>query len=148
LVALSSAEAELNASIKAAQEALGLRQTALEIGLACVGSVACKGDSSANDGIVKRAGSGKIKHLSVRQLWLQEQCGLGLAEHIKILRAINIADSLTHHFTRTEAETHFQAMGCSRLHSGNAQVPAGEQMVLFNPRGGLGSIAVWERFVL
>ena len=42
LVALSSAEAELNASIKAAQEALGLRQTALEIGLSCVGSVACK----------------------------------------------------------------------------------------------------------
>ena len=121
LVALSSAEAELNASIKAAQEALGLRQTALEVGLQCVGPIGCKGDSSANDGILKRTGSGKIKHLSVRQLWLQEQCGLGLAEHIKIPRAMNHADCLTHHFTRAEADVHFGAMNCSRMSSGDGQ---------------------------
>ena len=115
LVALSSAEAELNASIKAAQEALGLRQMATEVGMWCTGMVEVRGDSSANDGILKRVGSGKIKHLTVRQLWLQEQCELGIAKHVKIPRAINSADAMTHHFTRVEADTHFCAMGCSRV---------------------------------
>ena len=115
LVALSSAEAELNASIKAAQEALGLRQMAMEVGMWCTGMVEVKGDSSANDGILKRAGSGKIKHLTVRQLCLQEQCELGIARHVNIPRAINSADAMTHHFTKNEADIHFAALGCSRM---------------------------------
>ena len=114
LVALSSAEAELNASIKAAQEALGLRQMATEVGMWCTGTVEVRGDSSANDGILKRAGSGKIKHLTVRQLWLQEKCELGIAKHVKIPRAINSVDAMTHHFTKVEAETHLGATGCCR----------------------------------
>ena len=126
LVALSSAEAELNASIKAAQEALGLRQTAMEVGMWCTGTVEIKGDSSANDGILKRVGSGKIKHLSVRQLWLQEQCELNIAKHLKIPRAINTADALTHHYTKAEAETHFTAMSCVRTATGERHnVPRG-----------------------
>ena len=92
LVALSSAEAELNAGIKAAQEALGLTQMALEVE-----------DSSAADGIIKRAGSGRVKHLTVRQLWLQEQNALGTAFHEKIPTAENPADALTHFFTKSEA---------------------------------------------
>ena len=115
LVAFSSAEAELHASIKAAQEALGLRQMAMEVGMWCTGMVEVKGDSSANDGILKMAGSGKIKHLTVRQLWLQEQCELWIARHVKIPRAINSADAMTHHFTKSEAETHFAALGCNRM---------------------------------
>ena len=115
LVALSSAEARLNASIKAAQEALGLGQMAMEVGMWCTGTVEVKGDSSANDGILKRAGSGKIKHLTVRQLWLQEQCELGIARHIKIPRAINSADAMTHHLTKSEGEVHFAALGCNRM---------------------------------
>ena len=138
LVALSSAEAELNASIKAAQEGLGFRNTALEVGLQCLGPVVIYGDSSANDGILKRAGSGKIKHLSIRQLWLQEQCGLGNAEHVKVPRANNCSDTLTHHFSRTEAETHFGSMSCSRT-MGSTSMSAGEQAA---PEGGSGELAL------
>ena len=115
LVALSSAEAELNASIKAAQEAFGLRQMATEVGIWCTGMVEVRGDSSANDGILKRAGSGKIKHLTVRQLWLQAQCELGIAKRVHIPRAIRSADAMTHDVIRNEAEIHSSAMGCSRL---------------------------------
>ena len=106
-MALSSAEAELNASIKAAQEALSVKQMATEVGMWCAGTVEVRGDSSANNGVPKRAGSGKIKHLTVRQLWLQEQCELGIAQHVTIPRAINSADAMTHHFAKMEAETHF-----------------------------------------
>ena len=45
LVALSSAEAELNASIKPAQEALGLEHMAMEVGMCCTGTVEVEGDS-------------------------------------------------------------------------------------------------------
>ena len=114
LVALSSAEAELNAGIKAAQEALGLKQMALEVELPCVEACRIRGDSSAADGIIKRAGSGRVKHLTVRQLWLQEQNALGTAFHEKIPRAENPADALTHFFTKSEAEVHFKIIGCSR----------------------------------
>ena len=76
LVTPSSAEAELNASIKAAHEALGLKQMATEVGMWRTGTVEVRRGWSANDGILKRAGPGKIKHLTVRQLWLQEQCEL------------------------------------------------------------------------
>ena len=138
LVALSSAEAELNASIKAAQESLGLRLTALEVGLPCVGPIKAYGDSSANDGSLRRAGSGRIKHLSVRQLWLQEQCGLGLAEHVKIPRAQNFADTLTHHFIRTEADIHFRAMNRTRSQGMTTSVQAGERAA---PEGGSGEQA-------
>ena len=112
LVALSSAEAELNASIKAAQEGVGLKHLCEELGDSCF--LKLKGDSSANDGILKRSGAGKVKHLSVRQLWLQEQVSEGVAEHIKVPRLDNISDILTHHFTRAEALHHFPRMSCQR----------------------------------
>ena len=75
LVALSSAEAELSASVKAAQEKLSLKHLAEELGNQV--SLRLRGDSSANDGILKRSGTGKVTHLSVRQLWLQEKVGQG-----------------------------------------------------------------------
>ena len=75
LVALSSAEAELNASVKAAQEGLSLKHLAEEFGDQVF--LRLCGDSSANDGILKRSGTGKVKHLSVRQMWLQEKVGQG-----------------------------------------------------------------------
>ena len=104
LVALSSAEAELNASVKATQEALGVAHLEEELGRRLL--IRLYGDSSANHGIIQRQGSGKIKHLGVRQLWLQQQVELGNAEHNKIPRALNSADMLTHHWTKAEAASH------------------------------------------
>ena len=112
LVALSSAEAELNASVKAGQEGLALRNLTVELGEECF--LELLGDSSANDGVIKRAGAGKIKHLSVRQLWLQEQAGNGELSHRKKPRLENASDCLTHHFTRAEADLHFPRLGCHR----------------------------------
>ena len=97
-MALSSAEAELNAFIKATQEGLGLRNLALELGDEL--ELCLRGGSSANDGKLKRSGAGKVKHLSVRQLWLQEQVQQNTTWHEKVPRDINVADALTHDTTR------------------------------------------------
>ena len=104
LVALSSAEAELNASIKAAIEGLGLRNLAQELGDDI--TVCLRGDSSANDGILNRSGAGKVKHFSLRQLWFQEQVEQRNTWHEKVPREINIADALTHHVSKADAAKH------------------------------------------
>ena len=140
LVALSSAEAELNASIKAAIEGLGLRNLAQELGNDI--TVCLRGDSSANDGILKRSGAGKVKHLSVRQLWLQEQVEQRNTWHEKIPREINIADALTHHVSKADAAKHYAKMGCDRLLM--LQTHAGTLQCLPWTRGGVRrSNAVW-----
>ena len=76
LIALSSADAELNAAVKAAQEGLGVAHLEEELGRRLV--VQLYGDSSANHGMIQRQGTGKVKHLSVRQLCLQQQAELGV----------------------------------------------------------------------
>ena len=112
LVALSSAEAELNAAVKAGQEGLCVAHLCEELGARVF--VYLKGDSSANHGIITRQGTGKVKHLSVRQLWLQEQVSLGGIAHVKVPRLINGADVLTHHWTRAEGDHHFPSFCVKR----------------------------------
>ena len=112
LVALSSAEAELNATVKGGCESLGLKHMIEELGFQM--EVLIMGDSSANDGILHRAGTGKIKHLSVRQLWLQERVSRKELDHVKVRRDDNPSDCLTHHWSRADGEHHFSSLSSSR----------------------------------
>ena len=64
--------------------------------------------------MIQRQGAGKVKHLTVRQLWLQQQAELGVCVHNKIPRLINAADMLTHHWTKTDAENHLKQLNCQR----------------------------------
>ena len=70
-MALSSGEAELKASCKAVSEAIGLREVFEFLNNAQISLTHCT-DASAAQGIIKRRGAGAIKHLTVRQLWIQE----------------------------------------------------------------------------
>ena len=57
-----------------------------------------------------REGIGKLKHITVKQLWLQEVLGEGRLTFDKIPRAINASDLLTKHWTN-EATAHFNRLG-------------------------------------
>ena len=94
LISLSSAEAELNASIAAGCEGLLIKNMVQELGGKL--EVCIRGDSSANSGIAHRAGTGRVKHLEIRQLWLQEKVGDGTITFAKIPRAENLSDTPTH----------------------------------------------------
>ena len=107
-VALSSGEAELNAALKGAAEAIGLEQVLRELGL--TPEIVLEGDSSACKGTLAREGAGRQKHLEVRQLWLQEHVKSGRVKYRKIPRDINSADCLTKHWG-PEAQVHFRRMG-------------------------------------
>ena len=92
-VALSSGEAELKAICKGVAEGIALvelanflngENTALEH----------YGDAAAAFGVLKRHGSGGLKHLSVKQLWLQDILRRPHMNTVKIPRALNMADAL------------------------------------------------------
>ena len=81
-VTLSSAEAELLAVVRASSEAIGLCQLAASWGLSLTGEVF--GDSSAALAIVKRRGCGKLRHVRVGHLWVQEAAASGTLRYSKV----------------------------------------------------------------
>ena len=110
LIALSSAEAELNASVRAGQEGIGIINFSTETGTPHGAEIL--GDSSAAHGINMRVGSGRVKHLSIRQVWLQERVATGYLTCRKIPREINCADAMTHHWSPKKGKVHFGIMHC------------------------------------
>ena len=52
-----------------------------------------------------------MKHLEVKQAWLQGQVRSGKVDLQKVSRKNNPSDTLTHHYKREEAERHFTRMG-------------------------------------
>ena len=73
-VTLSSAEAELVALGKLAMETLGIRSMCREWELTQDGHASTLyADASAALSIAKRQGAGKMRHINVKSLWLQEK---------------------------------------------------------------------------
>ena len=105
-IALSSGEAELNAALKGAVELLGLRAMLNGLGIETV--LTLQGDSAAAKGTLSREGSGRIKHLEVRQLWLQSWIKNGVIRLLKIPRDSNSADTLTKHWAPSDSLSHFR----------------------------------------
>ena len=99
-IALSSAEAELNGICKASAEGLGAVYMAREMGEKIGLEVLT--DSSAARGVIQRSGSGRIKHLQVKQLWVQECESRDELIISKLPREYNVADLLTHHYSESE----------------------------------------------
>ena len=72
--ALSSAEAELYGMVEAVTRAKGLYTLAWELGFRGLSNVVHLGtDSSAAKSFVCRRGLGKMRHLEIRDLWLQKE---------------------------------------------------------------------------
>ena len=94
--ALSSAEAELYGMIEGVTRAKGLRSLAFELGFRDLSNVVKLGtDSSAAKSFVNRRGLGRMRHLEIRDLWLQREVSKGLLEVSKIPGEKNPADLMT-----------------------------------------------------
>ena len=92
-IAVSSAEAELKAACKGVSELLLLNNIARHLtgrDVALTHSL----DASACRGIMFREGAGPIKHLDIRQLWVEEIIRDRAIEVIKVPRKQNIDDFL------------------------------------------------------
>ena len=95
-IALSSAEAEFYAMIEAVLRAKGLQSVALELGFDNVrGPIRVATDSNAAKSFVSRRGLGKMRHLEIKDLWIQKEVGEGKVLVEKVRGDSNPADLMT-----------------------------------------------------
>ena len=90
---MSSGEAEFYAAIKGACEALGIKSLLAHLGFHV--KVEVVQDSTAAKGTASRAGIGRIKHLDVGWLWIQQTVENGEIKLMKIEGKVNPAEFLT-----------------------------------------------------
>ena len=110
-IALSSGEAELNSAVKGVSEAIGLKELCHAGGYDL--KVQLGTDASVCKSILLRHGCGKIKHLSIKQLWVQgavESYGIKI---LKIPRDWNGSDLLTHPVSKDTLYRHLVLLGCT-----------------------------------
>ena len=92
-ITLSSAEAELVAMTKATAETMGIMSMIRDLGHDKKGIVYA--DSSAALAIADRKGSGKLRHINIRFLWIQEKERREEVQLRKIKGTMNPADMMT-----------------------------------------------------
>ena len=112
-VALSSCESEVNALVKGGVEGLGVKHMVAQCGYEL--DLDLKTDASAAQGLCARQGAGRVKHLTVRQLWAQEREACGDLKIKKVPRSANCADMLTHHRTHAEGQKFLSLISIRRF---------------------------------
>ena len=114
-LALSSGEAEYYAAVKGGSEGLYLENLCRDLGLAA--HVVLHTDSSACKGICNRDGVGKLRHVELQYMWLQQAVRSGRFTMRKIAGCRNPADLLTKHLAAHDAERKLGLLGM-RFESG------------------------------
>ena len=107
-VALSSGEAELGGIGKGATTGLGTQSLAEDLGVKL--NVHVRTDATAAIGICRRRGLGKVRHLDVADLWVQERLKTGDFALSKVPGSQNPADALTKHVAGPLLQEHLARM--------------------------------------
>ena len=97
-----SAEAELIALVKCTSESLGMKSIAMDWGHQR--SVTLYADSSAALAIAKRKGAGKLRHINVSALWIQDIQDREGAQYLKIEGTKKNADLMAKYLARDKVE--------------------------------------------
>ena len=106
VIALSSGEAEFYGIVKGSSVGMGVQSVLGDLGVKFKLQVLT--DSSAAKGIASRRGLGKVRHVEVNQLWVQEKIADGSIELSKVSGEVNLADALTKHVGREILERHLE----------------------------------------
>lgn len=109
VVALSSAESELYAGLRAGTEGLGLQSIGRDLGKNM--SVKLHLDSQATLCLLCRRGLGRAKHIELQHLWLQEAVKGRRIATAKVRTEDNPADLMTKALTRERIEHLMGIMG-------------------------------------
>ena len=119
VLALSSGEAEYYAAIKGACVALGFQSVARDLGLEF--RICLYTDSTAAKGTMSRRGLGKVRHIDVGYLWLQQKVYLKALVVKKINGKENPADLGTKYLSAEDIEKHLVRLGFA-FESGRSSV--------------------------
>ena len=121
VVALSSGEAELYALTKGAAHTLGVLSLAMDFGMCLDARI--YSDASAAIGMVNRTGAGKLRHVRVQYLWLQDKVRMGELHVAKVAGEDNPADLLTKHVNAATLHKHTWKLGFEVLQDRAATAP-------------------------
>ena len=108
-VAMSSGESELYAVVKGAAESIGIQSLLKDLG--CDVGIELKTDSSAAKAISWRRGVGKVRHLDVRYLWVQQKINDKQMHITKVKGLMNPANILTKYAASKEVVNNGRAVG-------------------------------------
>ena len=108
-VTLSSAEAELKALVRASCEGIGTAQLSQGWGLPV--TIGVYVDSSAALAVTARRGSGKLRHVRIGDLWVQEAAANGDVSYRRVPGSTNPADLLTKHLLAPLRAQHVERLG-------------------------------------
>ena len=111
-ITLSSGEAELVAMVNGSSEAIGLCQLAKDWGAQITAQVWV--DPSAAIGVARRKGAGKLRHVEVGMLWIQELEEDGVLGFVKVPGKQNPADLMTKNVGAAVITMHLEKMGIDR----------------------------------
>ena len=109
VIALSSGEAEYYGMVKGASVGLGIQSVLRDFEINVM--LTLKSDASAAIAIASRRGLGKVRHIEVCQLWLQEKVRSGEVNVVKVGTDENVADSLTKYVSSEILKKHMRETG-------------------------------------
>ena len=121
-VCLSSGEAELRGIGDGLAQAIGLQSIARDLGLKW--DINMYTDATAAIGIARRRGMGRIRHIDVTDLWIQEKFNHKHAFLHKVLGTDNPADLLTKYTDRASLLKALKTMGLHFEAGRSAVAPA------------------------
>ena len=108
-IELPSGESEFYGIVKAASVGLGMKSLFEDLGVSV--KVRVNTDSSAAKSITSRKGAGRVRHIEVRELWVQEKVNRGELMITKVKGEDNVADGLTKHVDRAKMEKYMAECG-------------------------------------
>ena len=121
VIALSPGEAEYYSMVRGGSMGLGIRAMARDLGVSI--GVNVKTDASAAKGIASRKGLGKVRHIDVSQLWLQDRVSKGEIVIEKVSTHVNLADAMTKHVDSGELNSHRNSVGLVIVQSRHELMP-------------------------
>ena len=109
-IALSSAEAEFYAMVDGVLRAKWAQTVLCELGVPASPVAEVRVDSSVAKSFVSKRGLGKMRHLEIRDLWLQREVGDGRVVVSKVLGSSNPADTMTKFLTHDEISSRLRLL--------------------------------------
>ena len=85
-----------------------------------------KSDATAAIAIASRRGLGKVRHIEVCQLWLQDKVRRGDVKVVKVGPRENVADALTKYVSRDIMCSHMRSTGQHLIAGRHVLAPATE----------------------
>ena len=109
VVARNSGEVECYAAVKGASEAIGSQSACKDLGIDL--RIRVLTESPACRGTCGRTGLGKVKHMAIQMLWLQDVVRQGAVEMRRVRGDVNAADLMTKFPSRSKIDAHVQCIG-------------------------------------